>query len=176
MPRSKSSNGDGSIRPRTLSAGSIVWDVTWSFRERDGRRRRGTKKGFRTEREATKFRRLTTTAVDQGTYLPPATLTVAAWLQTWLGSARKAPQTLAGYERDVYKRIIPLIGHLRLDTLDHEHLDALYRTLETKGCPGGRGPLSPATVRNVHSTLCSALTSSPAQSAAAALKNPRSTT
>ena len=74
------------------------------------------------------------------------------------GVSAQSPQTLAGYERDVNRRIIPFIGHVRLGALDHEHLDALYRTLETQGCPGGRGPLSPATVRNVHHTLCSAST------------------
>lgn len=96
--------------------------------------------------------------MDAGTYVPPADLTLGAWLQQWLASARKAPQTLAGYERDAYRRITPLIGHIKLSDLRASHLNALYRRLGTQGCPGGRGPLSPSTLRNVHSTLCSALT------------------
>lgn len=74
----------------------------------------------------------------------------------WLGSVRLGPQTLAGYERDAYHRITPFIGLIKLRTFA-SHLNGLYRTLEESGCPGGRGPLSPSTVRNVHATLCSAL-------------------
>lgn len=158
MPRPKWPNGDGTVRPRQLADGTTVYDVLWSYRDPRGAPRRGVKKGFRTERDATVFRRRTTSAVDSGTYIKPSTITLAQWLVLWLSAARLAPQTLAGYERDAYRRITPSIGHIKLADLRASHLNTLYRTLETSGCSGGRGPLAPSTVRNVHSTLCSALT------------------
>jgi integrase len=158
MPRPKRPNGDGTIRPRQRADGTTVWDVAWSYRDADGRPRRKPKKGFRTEREARTFLRRVTSQVDTGSYVPPTNLTLGDWLEEWLEGLRLKPQTIAGYQRDVRRHVVPHIGHLKLADLAPVHLDRLYRTLETTGSPTGKGPLSLSSVRGVHATLCSALT------------------
>lgn len=159
MPRSKSKNGDGTIEVRTLSDGRTVYDVRWSYRDADGRPRRGTKRGFRTRREADTYRRRVTAQVDHGEFTAPSKLTLAEYLEGWLTGLRLRPQTIAGYQRDVRRHVVPHIGHVKLADLSPTHLDRLYQTLETQGSPSGEGPLSLSSVRGVHATLCSALTS-----------------
>src|SRR3954454_5475070 len=135
MPRKKSANGDGTIRTRQLANGTTVYDLLWSYRDRDGRLKRGAKKGFRTEREANRFRRQTPTAVDTHTYVAPAKVLVGEYLENWLAGLRLKPQTIAGYQGDARLHITPHIGHIPLADLTPAHLNGLYTVLERQGSP-----------------------------------------
>lgn len=79
--------------------------------------------------------------------------TVEQWLRHWLDAiaARKVrPKTLEGYRSLIDSRLVPAVGHHRLDRLQPEHVEAFYRTLEQDG-------LSPSTVLKLHRVLSRAL-------------------
>lgn len=79
--------------------------------------------------------------------------TVASWLNFWLDNVA-APNvrvnTIAGYRVAVNKHLIPGIGAHRLEKLQPDHLDKLYRKMQENGS-------SPGTAHQVHRTLRAAL-------------------
>jgi integrase len=78
---------------------------------------------------------------------------VGEWLAYWLddvAARRVRPSTLRGYRCYVEHRIVPAIGHIRLDALRPDHLDRLYRSLANQG-------LAPASILQVHRVLSRAL-------------------
>ncbi|HEY8789882.1 MAG TPA: tyrosine-type recombinase/integrase [Actinopolymorphaceae bacterium] len=79
--------------------------------------------------------------------------TVAEWLGYWLDTIaiRKVrASTLQGYRGKVTVRIVPAVGHHRIDRLQPEHLDAWYLELADEG-------LAPATILQLHRILSRAL-------------------
>jgi hypothetical protein len=69
--------------------------------------------------------------------------TVEKWLTHWVENIA-APSvrrnTLVGYRAAVYGHLIPGIGAHRIDKLQPEHLEALYRKLATKKGKHGKIP------------------------------------
>lgn len=86
--------------------------------------------------------------------LPSGTLTVEAWLTTWLediaASKRVRPSTLASHGSKVRNHLIPELGRHRLDKLSPDHVKGLYRSMSARG-------LAPATQRQTHAILSRAL-------------------
>lgn len=79
--------------------------------------------------------------------------TVAEWLGHWLDTIaiRKVrASTLQGYRGKVNGRIIPAVGHHRLDRLQPEHLEAWYLELAEEG-------LASSTILQLHRILSRAL-------------------
>ncbi|MFN2616525.1 MAG: tyrosine-type recombinase/integrase, partial [Thermoleophilaceae bacterium] len=79
--------------------------------------------------------------------------TVEAWLEHWLTTiavARVRPSTYQAYDSKVRRRIIPALGHHRLDRLQPEHLERFYAELMAEG-------LASATVLQIHRVLSRAL-------------------
>ena len=79
--------------------------------------------------------------------------TVAGWLEHWLThiAARNVrASTLQSYESKVRVRLVPIIGHHRLDRLQPEHVEAMFASLEADG-------LAPATVLQCQRILSRAL-------------------
>lgn len=93
-------------------------------------------------------------ARDEGqTAKPGARFTVAQWLEHWLDNVARPSLRLRSYEAyqvAVTKHLIPGIGKHRLDRLEPEHLEVLYRTMITNGAKA-------ATAHQVHRTLRTAL-------------------
>lgn len=78
--------------------------------------------------------------------------TVGEWLEHWLTTiaARKCrPSTLAGYASKIRHRLIPALGHHRLDKLTPEHIEAYFSQLETT--------VAPAHARQIYRILSRAL-------------------
>ena len=97
--------------------------------------------------------------MDDGTYRPPDRVTVAEYLtDRWLParSVRLRPTTVALYARVIREYILPDIGHIPLQRLQAEDLDALYARLLSDGGRRGRG-LAAGTVRQVHAVMSGAL-------------------
>jgi len=119
----------------------------------DGRRRRKYVTG-RTRREVATKLREATIARDAGTLVVTQSgQTVGEWLLFWLESiaaAKVRPSTLHSYGGYVRNRIVPALGHHRLDRLQPEHLEAFYRRSLEEG-------LAPATVLQMHRILSRAL-------------------
>jgi integrase len=80
-------------------------------------------------------------------------LTVTAWLDHWLENIavrRVRPSTFRWYSAVIRLHLNPALGHHRLNRLQPEHVEALYRKLEADG-------LASATVLQVHRVLSRAL-------------------
>lgn len=143
-------NGEGSIyRGRDGRWRSVV-DLGWS----NGRRHRKYLSGDTRTEVATKLRRVLD-ARDAGAQistdgLPP---TVEQWLDYWLETItapRLRPSTTATYRGYIKNRIVPTLGHHRLDRLQPEHLDRFYADLTADG-------LAPASVLQIHRIVSRAL-------------------
>lgn len=79
--------------------------------------------------------------------------TVEVWLEHWLTTiavTRVRPLTYQGYTSYVRNKIIPALGHHRLDRLQPEHVERFYADLRSQG-------LSSATVLQTHRVLSRAL-------------------
>lgn len=156
--RKQGPNGSGSICPQQRPDGSTSWVAYWSYRDPDTGRHRRSSKRFAKQADAAKHLRKVTRHIDEGSWVKPTKITVGDYMDKWLRDLRRAPQTIAGWRIKVRLHITPHIGHIPLAALQPSHLDDLYRKLEREGSPGGKGPLSRSTVREVHNILSSAFT------------------
>jgi integrase len=125
----------------------------------DGKRRRRSVGGFRTKREAKAAEAEALRRIRDGVFVEPSRLTVGAYLtELWLPSmaSQVRATTLGGYRQNVRAYIVPRLGDIPLQQLSTARVGALYGELVTSGGQKGR-PLSPRTVRYVHTTLRRAL-------------------
>lgn len=145
--------------PRLLSDakhGTWRYRVSGGVDPRTGRRRQVFKAGFATRQAAEKARNKVRRDLDTGEYRDDDRTTVAAWLDQWIekkaagGNLRAS--TLRMYRRYIGEDIVPAIGRLRLSDLQPQHVDQMVASL----LEDDRGRV---TVRRIHATLSSALTS-----------------
>lgn len=116
--------------------GEQRWRVTYDLLPGpDGERRRTTKRGFLTVRETNRFRRDVLSQVEQGLGRDPALgcQRLGDYLRAWLEGQSVKPTTRADYRQSIECYIVPRVGGVRLEQLTPEHLDTLYRGLETNG-------------------------------------------
>jgi integrase len=125
----------------------------------DGKRRRRSVGGFRTKREAKAAEAEALRRIRDGVLVEPSRLTVGAYLtELWLPSmaSQVRATTLGGYRHNVRAYIVPRLGDIPLQRLSTARVGAFYGELVASGGQKGR-PLSPKTVRYVHTTLRRAL-------------------
>jgi integrase len=125
----------------------------------DGKRRRRGVGGFKTKREAKAAEAEALRRIRDGVFVEPSRLTVGVYLtEMWLPSmvSQVRATTLGGYRHNVRAYIVPRLGDISLQRLTTARVGAFYGELVTSGGKGGR-PLSPKTVRYVHTTLRRAL-------------------
>ena len=140
----------GSIRQR--SPGS--WELTVDMgRDARGKRLRkfvtirGSKSGAQR-----RLREMLST-LDRGIPLVTERVTVAEWMERWLGeivAVHRRQTTLERYSGIVNRHIIPVIGHLRLDRLTPLHIRQMESDLTAR-------EMAPAGVQLVHTALSGAL-------------------
>jgi integrase len=133
----------------------------------DGRRRKSTKRGFATKREARVWEDGLRGRIAAGDIplVREQRQTVAGYLRAWyVGVGGKA--TTTAHRRNMCEwYLIPHLGGIKLEKLSAEQVDAVYRLLErggwqrrtAKGKLRDVGPLSPKTVRSAHVALHRAL-------------------
>lgn len=119
-------------------------------------RKQHQRRGFTRERDAKRALRDMQSAVADKRHVDRRDETLGGFLLSWLRGLTVRDTTAASYEQQVRLRIIPHIGGLRLQDVDAEDLDTLYRHLERAGSVSG-GPLAPKSVRKVHEVLSRAL-------------------
>jgi integrase len=77
---------------------------------------------------------------------------LADYLPQWLADRQTIKSsTRAGYARHIRLYLVPYLGHLRLEELRGEDIEAMYRSMRQPG------KLSPAWIQRVHATLRKAL-------------------
>ncbi|RZU31170.1 phage integrase family protein [Blastococcus saxobsidens] len=148
-------------------------------RAADGKRRQEKLGPFDTKAEADAALADAVQAISRGTYLrPEKDLTVARYLDEWLaGKTTLKASTRHGYAQHLNLYLRPGLGHLRLADLRDVDLEALYAAMRQIGrtvdgrpspllrrlleartdTPAAQRVLSDATIRRVHATAMSAL-------------------
>lgn len=119
----------------------------------DGKRKQVRKGGFRTSDDAEKELNKLLSRVNEGSYTHDEGQTVAVWFGTWLELKERAglrPSTLRAYRSHVDEYLAPQLGRLRMQDLRASHVDQLLTSLDN-------GKRKAATIRRVHATLRSAL-------------------
>jgi integrase len=148
VARTSSKSRPGSLRER--SAGR--WELR-AFIGPDpvsGKPRQATRSFKGTEYAASKALGKLVADVAAGKF-NRTSATVAQLLDKWLEMAESSqrPRTLYENRRKIEARIKPVLGRIRLDKLEPDTLDAVYRQWLAEG-------LSPATVHKYHSVLSAA--------------------
>lgn len=88
------------------------------------------------EKELQKQFNLFQEAVEKGTYLDGSKITFGEFINKWLvdyAEKELAPSTLHVYKTRIEKRIIPALGHIKLDRLQPTHLLEFYNNLGESG-------------------------------------------
>jgi integrase len=124
-----------------------------------GKRRRITKSGFRTKREASEAMRSAMVRYRDGRQVKAANRTVESFLTEWHQAIRSTvrPTTWENYRSYLNAYVIPIIGKTPLRELDALRLNLLYSHLLEKGRIKTKGGLAPKTIQNVHRMLHRAL-------------------
>jgi hypothetical protein len=114
----------------------------------DGKRRQRWRGGFSTRREAQAFLTSILSTLGDGSYISPSKLTIREYLiEEWLPAIESTvrPLTFTQYESIVRLRLLPRLGHIRLQALTGGHLNALLpragadRLLDLHAAPDARG-------------------------------------
>jgi integrase len=142
-----------------MKDGIIQRGATWSFVVRERDPETGTTKprwvgGFPTRTAARRARVSARNAVNRGTFVSPANLTVGKYLDTWMLAHEIVlqPSTAASYRAIIGRYLQPAIGHERVQSLSPTRLSVLFKDLYEHGGKDGKA-LSPRTVQYVASVL-----------------------
>lgn len=151
-------------------AGSIEKRGPGSYRltvgggtDRDGNRIKHTKTIKATsKREASKALAAFVTEVENKQYIRPSRLTLAEFSERWLRdyvNVNLAPMTANIYKDKLHDRILPSLGHLRLEDIKPLHMLEFYSMLQEDGIrkDGKPGGLSADSIQQYHRVLSSIL-------------------
>lgn len=91
--------------------------------------------------------------LDEGIYISPSRMTLAAYLRDWIEmhAPNIAPNTVDGYKCTIEKHIIPMLGNILLVELTPMHLQKLYAS-EQKKYSGRTAQLTHRILRKALST------------------------
>ena len=146
----------GHIRERSPGRWAIVIDVR---DPQSGERKRRWHSFAGTKRQAQiECARLVTEA-QGGAPVDPARITIAAFLERWLGyiETRVSPRTYENYVAIVRVNLIPRLGTVALAKLQPAAIVSAYAEALKNGRRDGTGGLSPSSVQLMHGVLASAL-------------------
>jgi integrase len=123
-------------------------------------RRRATKAGFATQKEAQAALNKVLVALEEKTFIAPSKVSLREYLKSeWLPAieATIRPSTYRSYVQHVECHISPHLGSVQLQKLSGSQISALYAKLALSGKRDGKSGLSPLSIRHVHATLHRAL-------------------
>ena len=147
----------GHIEPRGKSFRLVVS----GGRDKDGKQIKYTKtiKGV-TPKEAEKELALMVAEIEKGQFADSKKLNLNDFVARWLkdyAQKRLAPKTLYRYKELLDKRILPALGHMRIDQIRPLHIMKFYNNLQEEGMrlDGKPGTLSDRTILHHHRLLSS---------------------
>jgi integrase len=123
-------------------------------------RRRQTKAGFATRKEAQVAMNKTLVAVEEHSYVTPTHLSLREYLtKEWLPAieATIRPSTFRSYKQHVECHICPHLGSVQMQKLSGAQINTLYAKLAVSGKRDGKTGLSALSIRHTHATLHRAL-------------------
>jgi integrase len=100
-----------------------------------------------TKKEAEQHLRDIQSSVYRGDYVQEYKITLEEYMEQWLNSHENdlSPTTLEVYQKQLRKRVFPVLGNYTIGKLRPSHVQALYKTLEDV--------LATKTIKNIHSML-----------------------
>jgi integrase len=166
-PRRRSP-GEGGVFEYKTAAGKTRYGIKFTLTLEDGtkkpilRRKGPNGEIWETRKDAQKAVRDALGKVDKKEWIDPSTQPTGEYLDTWAAGLRLGDSTVASYKKNIRLHLKPYLGNIPLASLTTAKIDALYRTLETKGRRNGKGELVGAglakrTVRYIHTILRAAL-------------------
>ena len=123
-------------------------------------RRRQTKAGFASRKEARAALSTVLAALAEHSYVAATRLTVRQFLEEqWLPAIEATIRltTYRSYVQHVTWHIVPHLGEVPLQSLSGAQINALYARLAASGRRGGKSGLAALTIRHVHAVLHRAL-------------------
>ncbi|SHF75840.1 Site-specific recombinase XerD [Desulfofundulus australicus DSM 11792] len=128
----------------------------------------GKRKVFRknveaqSKREAEKLLDLFAAEVLRGQYVEPSKLTFGQFVERWLrdyAEPNLAPKTVHRYRQMLETRILPAMGHLKIEQIKPLHLMEFYKNLQEDGIreDGKPGGLSERTILHHHRLISAIL-------------------
>jgi integrase len=156
----RAAHGAGMIRKRDDDR----WEARVTLGRDPGTGKQKTKSFYgKTQAEVRKKLQQATVDIDNGVYVEPSKMTLAAWLDVWIKDYNKEvkPRTLALYAGQVNHRIKPGLGALRLSEIRKHDIQAFINQ-QGQIIPGKNGEpdkpaLSAKSVINLHGILHKAL-------------------
>ena len=164
----KRANNGGSITKKVETKNGKQYE-SWRCRYSlpDGSRR---EKKFQSQTEAQDYLTKVLGEIQQGTYLPPCDMTLAAWLDEWVADYTLdiRYQTRKSYESAIREHIKPKLGKIKLEELKADRIQNFVNGLSksgkknvTKDESGEEkitySGLAPKTVKNIYGVLRAAL-------------------
>lgn len=172
--KSRSAQGAGTIRKKTVTRKGQPYTY-WEARitvGRDPGTGKQIQKSFsgKTQKEVREKMQAAAVAINEGDYFEPSTITLGAWLDTWLSEycGDKKYLTRQKYETDCRVHIKPALGAVKLSKLTAPQIQKFYNELgktgkktKTKDSKGNEtiktAPLSAKSIRCIHGALSKAL-------------------
>ena len=113
-------------------------------------------------REAEKLLAEFVLEIEKGMFIEPGKLTFADFVERWLkdyAESNLAPKTLFHYKKMLDSRILPAMGHLKIEQIKPTHLLEFYANLQEEGIrnDGRPGTLSAKTILKHHRIISSIL-------------------
>ena len=150
----RAAQGAGTIRKKTVTRKGKEYTY-WEARVtvgRDSGTGKQIQKSFsgKTQKEVREKMQAAAVAVNVGSYIPTAKMTVGQWLDIWVSEylGNLKPTTVEAYVGNINNHIKPGIGAIRLSDLHPHMVQTFINSLEN---------ISPSTVRFVYKVLHSAL-------------------
>ena len=110
-----------------------------------------------TKREAQRVLREKLSEIDQGKTINPSRVTVGQYLSDWLSSSQMEPRNREAVSSWVNHQLIPSIGHIKLQSLTVEHIEAMYAEKRISGRIDGKGGLAKQSLVQLNTVLRRAL-------------------
>lgn len=127
------------------------WYQFYTGEIKNGVRKRITKRGFKTKREAERAMVEAQAASRKGQYVEPSRMLFRDYLQEWIKTKRNlGEQTQELYDSYLRTHIMPLLGHIPLAKLTAHDIEMFLNALHDKGLAAG-------TVKRIFSVVNAAL-------------------
>lgn len=158
--RGKKHMASGHIRKRAYQSG-VSWQlIIENGVDSKGERIRIYKSVKGTKKEAQKIMTKMINELNNGSYIEESKMTVGEFLNDWMEVyiiPNLSPTTIVGYKANVYGHIVPHLGHIKIQKLNGNDIQAFYNKLSKEDNPRTKKPLSGRTIEHIHANLSSAL-------------------
>lgn len=125
------------IKPRTLKSGKVVYEYAFEIASVDGKRKRKTKSGFKTKKEAREAGKLAQQAYEQvGQAVEPSDMSFSDFLDQWIEMECKLSckeVTVNGYKKKIRLYIKPTLGEYRLKSITKNILQEFITKMYNDG-------------------------------------------